>query len=727
LQNTPGLPDTAWLARTGWTQHFAGSDLNALALQTQHPGPQDENDIDHLLSVLVQECKSYFAQAVKIASTSSHALLRWARSTSSTVCSPAPFRFVQPLTFNRYIRYWTRLLCYLFHSSMPDASSQNLLLLNAEQQKTLSNLICETESYALGYCQSPAQLHTAIHHLCLSLIQQYLPRSNMESPLLHFLGCLGIDKRTGSFRTPSTYTSILAGFIYGCRIILIYESHLLVSFTKSNDILSQFKTLQINWLTATSEHPFGDILNLLGYGVKCCTEFREPIIHWFDGHDCLVYCGQQLEISLLSMMIQELINHAYSIGLKDFLWNSSDLSTLELSKVYDQLGNRTVGYSVLHDPRNSSILNPRHLINRFLDSTPSNSSLFVQKPCPKTGKKVRHVVQSVFEQILHASEIFLELLMVLTQLCCGQPPRGTELLSTLICNTATHQRHLFVFNGELAIITNYNKSQSVIGKGTLILRTLPNCLSKLWLCYLAYTKPILRFTEDTLYKQLQLSGRISSRTKSRFFHTRPIYSSTTPPEINNLLFHSRQKPWETQRTTDLLRYYAEDYLSFDNLSISVYRHIAISIYRKRIGHAILIGDMDKEEQSIPAAIRQARHSRATSRRFYATEITEFNLLDSQTMKLFQHTSQAWHQHFDLNHYIPSLVEFSSAMHLRLNPPIGCKVPLRLYPRGQISHLIQLASQPHIPQTHPRTFNYSLVHIMISPTPRFCPSEYLKYT
>lgn len=724
-----GVHDGPWLMRTGWTKHFNGHDTYSLALQTQHPGPYDENDMDLIFSVVVDAGYRYFELIHDKAQTSSHSLLRWARSVSTTDCSPAPFRFVQsPATFKRYARYWTRFLCYLCRSTLPEASSQPLLILDTNQVRLRDDLIVQAENYYHGYSTSRADLQTTIHKLFLAFIKQYMPRSSFQSPIIQYLACLGIDIRKRSFRQPSTYTPILAGFVYCIRIILIYEAHSQVDTLGSADILGIFKEMQSVYLAAVSEYPFGEILNLLAYGIKCCTEVKDPMIQWTRDGESLFYCGEHLEIANIGTMMQELADSAYSIGLKYFGWQELDLVHLDLSKLHDELGNRQVGYSFLNDIRNTASLNPRKILMRFLSTTVPVSPLFTVSRNPVSGKRQSIVRPDEFEKLLQAMEIFLELLLVLTHLSCGQPPRGTELLTVLVSNTVTHQRHIFLVNGELAILTRYNKSQAVLGKEKPILRTLPPCISQLWILYLAFTKPLILFAETTFNKQVNCeSNRARISPGYTAFHTLPMYTSTTPPSISNLLFHSRQKKWITDRMTRLLRYYTADYLSFDNLCVSVYRNIAISIYRKRLQHVSLMEDIEKERQTLQIAIEQAGHSRNTSRRFYATEVTEFNIMDSDIRQIFQETSQAWHQHFGLNSYSVSQSVFTPAMYARLNPPLGSKVPLRLYPLQR--NRLHLSSDLVMDHSAPRyrSFTSPLRHILIERPLAFKASDYTDYS
>ena len=694
-----GVPDTLWLSRTGWTHHFEGHDLHLLALQTELPGKQDENDMDHLFRSIVNAAQEYFARAASVSSSSSHAILRWTRSVTVTDCSPTPFRFVQsPATYQRYTRYWARLLCFLCRSYLPDSASHDLLILNKNQLLCRERLIIEAENYVSSGEESNERLQQSIHQLFLSLIGQYLPESKFESPIIHFLACMGIDINSGTLRLPRTYTPILAGFVYCMRIIVLYEAHEQARQTGTRDILIIFKTMQAQWLTAASEFPFGDILNLLGYGQKCCQEVKKSVIHWTSDAETLVYRGQQLEIENISTMVKELSNVAYSIGLQYFGWSEHDLINLDLHALHDELGNYDAGYSFLHDSRNTGYLNPRQMLNRFLSSDAPSTRLFAYFRSTSGRRKQRYVVLTAFEKLLQAIEIFLEILMVLTQLSCGQPPRGTELFAVLVANTAAHPRNVFLIKGRLTIVTNYNKSQAVIGRENRILRTLPTSLSKLWILYLAFTKPVIWFAEEHVHNQLNISNANTALSTPIGYHTHGLIKSTTPHTTRNLLFHSRQKPWKSGRLSKILVYYSADYLSFDNLCISAYRHIAIAIYRKRIQHVKLVADIRKAGKHTPIAVRQAGHSITTSYRHYANDNDELSSLDSETIELFQAASVEWHQHFHLDTLLLRQIEIPGSIQFRLDPPIGSKVPLRLRPfeqRNLISTTTQhnLNSQP----------------------------------
>lgn len=355
------------------------------------------------------------------------------------------------------------------------------------------------------------------------------------------------------------------------------------------------------------------------------------------------------------------------------------------------------------------------MFNRFLSSDTPPTRLFAYSNSTSGNRKQRFVVLAEFEKMLQAIEIFLEILMVLTQLSCGQPPRGTELFAVLVANTPAHPRNVFLINGRLTIVTNYNKSQAVIGRENRILRTLPSSISKLWILYLAFTKPLIWFVEETLHNQLNTSadGRCESSLQIGY-HSRGIIKSTTPPTTRNYLFQSRQKRWKSGKLSKILGYYSADYLSFDNLGISAYRHIAIAIYRKRIRHVQLAGDMRQAGESTPIAVRQAGHSLNTSYRHYAKDIDELSALDSHTIELFQAASVEWHQHFHLHTHFLQEIDIPASIQFRLQPPIGSKVPLRLYPFEQRN----LISLPTIVNFHPQPVyrqkkNQFLDYILIS--------------
>lgn len=197
-----------------------------ITLQTLLPNVHDPNHPHRIYALILQTADFYFQKAADIAATSSHALLRWTRSVTTTECSPAPFCFVQsPATFKRYVRYWSRLLCYLCRSYEHEAISNKLLILTCEQEFLREQLLLEAEEFLVSEQDSTANLECAIHRILFTLLKQYLPENAMSSPLLHVVACLGIDIATGSFRQPNTYTPILAGFIYCARLIVIYEAH----------------------------------------------------------------------------------------------------------------------------------------------------------------------------------------------------------------------------------------------------------------------------------------------------------------------------------------------------------------------------------------------------------------------------------------------------------------------------------------------------------------------
>jgi hypothetical protein len=100
---------------------------------------------------------------------------------------------------------------------------------------------------------------------------------------------------------------------------------------------------------------------------------------------------------------------------------------------------------------------------------------------------------------------FLELLSLAVYIAGGQPARGPELLSTRWRNGVLQDRNLYVIDGQVVLVTHYNKSQSEWDKPKVVIRFLPEAIRQLVAAYLLYVLPLQAMLQSALGKPLSAS------------------------------------------------------------------------------------------------------------------------------------------------------------------------------------------------------------------------------
>ena len=87
---------------------------------------------------------------------------------------------------------------------------------------------------------------------------------------------------------------------------------------------------------------------------------------------------------------------------------------------------------------------------------------------------------------------FREALMVLVHVWGGQPGRGPEVTTLRHCDTLQVMRNIFIYDGQVMIITDRDKMKAIRDNGRKVARFVPERIGRMMVAYIAWLLPAER-------------------------------------------------------------------------------------------------------------------------------------------------------------------------------------------------------------------------------------------
>ena len=260
----------------------------------------------------------------------------------------------------------------------------------------------------------------------------------------------------------------------------------------------------------------------------------------------------ELRLPAWRQALQALLREAISILDTDLLFGLGGLIDRPADSLQDNMAELRPGQCFLDDPRNGLHAVRDDVVNQLL-KTPELRLRFVEeRPPSNSGAEPFDTVvgnRLQMDSYLHANQRFLQLLAVLMIMTGGLPPRRKELLGISWCNQET-PRNIYIYDGLLAIITSYHKSQWRVGSRP-VARFLAPCLGDVLIRYLIYVPPVLRFFSHCMQSQCP----------------------------RGFLFSSGEGVWPPTRLSAATKLHTKRVLGFP-IRLRQWRHIAIALDRR---------------------------------------------------------------------------------------------------------------------------------------------------
>jgi len=270
-----------------------------------------------------------------------------------------------------------------------------------------------------------------------------------------------------------------------------------------------------------------------------------PRIRWSADKKTMYFDGKPLAMTRIRDFISKLIDIAEGLLCKELLC-CKNLRGLDLTKLQDDMNNQTNGFSFLDEPHNG-LSGGRERVVANLKQLPVWKTM--------TGIKDGRIYFRSKEVIKYTSKVeaFLEYLLILIHLTGGQPARGTELTTIRYRNVLQNLRNIYIEDGQVMVVTEVHKSQTIMDAPRVISRFLPSRVGQLLVIYLTDILPFRRMID------------------------RESMASTP----KGFLWADKKGIWDTNRMCKALVRETSVHLGH-RITVADYRHIAIGIDRMHI-------------------------------------------------------------------------------------------------------------------------------------------------
>lgn len=477
--------------------------------------------------------------------------------------------------------------------------------------------------------------------LCMEFIKQTFDNES-ESPLCHFLAVLGIRPKGAGFYPPYNYTPMLAGMLWVNRLLTLEYAlpkrhyRTLTAWKHRSSIplgrkrLEHLNEVRVECLLDESCTPSARMGKLMGKGIYLTKKHgRPPNIRWDKDGKTIYIKGVVCKVTDINKLVKELVKAATDLMEDELLFGTCIPPTLDLKKLpIDEMTDFTNGHWVTEKLSNSEIGGALYMI-KFADTITGDKSLRGINGKDWNWKRVA--------SYLEKKTTFLEILMAITFLTGGQPPRGPEIGSIRFRNTIKDIRNIFVdADGNVFYVISYNKSRAISNDSFHIARYLPEEVGRLLMLYTTYIRPFAH----SLYNDLQRA-----------------MGKPTVDDDGDYLFCDDGKPttcWTGPQLSKILQRETGNRLQY-KINIWMWRHIAVSItrkYVKQIAAHFSRNDKECREQKLQTLnylldlmfAYQCGHSLLTHLTCYGINAAFNSTLQPDLLEWFRVISHAWHRH-----------------------------------------------------------------------------------
>jgi superfamily II DNA helicase RecQ len=646
---------STWVREMGWAEHFDKKQIRQIYLASLMPrsantrvpayrrNDETMGEVDMVLMRLGGSFDRIMLRCAVRLKLVPHETLRWLNSIDPMKPAARPFTLKEnEKSMYRYRQFMKRCLVYCSRAAQVgrnEARLQHQIEWTDEQWRLLEQVNAELTRLGPVRDDIPAEeraeregeLDQGVFRYCMSMLRQQVAFKLYVNPLLHFAAVLGINNPTGGWAEPKHYTASLAGLVW-CSRMLMLEDVFQDSPDDPNevtvDMVEHFKAQQRQWLADGTNSPFSTMIRWMTYGKG----FRKKEggmakVLWEDNGEALRYMGQRIKVVDFVDAANAAVTDLEAM-LDQFVFGSwkEVSSRIDLSRIVDSLIYGGPDSSFATDPRNAW-LEPGFA---FLAER-GRASMWRRDGGWKPKEVRAH---------LRLLKRIKRLLLATIHIWAGQPGRGMEMATIKHCGTQQVPGNVFVFDGQVMIITDRDKSRAIRGLGRKVARFLPERVGKMVVAYIVWFIPF----EEMLHDEAGIPGPDETLSSYMFKDARP-------------------GAYGTEQLSEALASLMGEEVGVE-LMVSDYRHVAIGLGRRIKGIIIRrveaeMGEGEEDADGIGADRvtgearegskweyiwdAQATHGSAIAAGHYAVDIRFPNQLQPEKIEHFREISRLWHR------------------------------------------------------------------------------------
>jgi superfamily II DNA helicase RecQ len=527
-----------------------------------------------------------------------------------------------------------------------------------------------------GPTEREAALDRVVFAFCVTSLKQKVTIKPFTNPLLHFTVVLGIDGVRKAWKQARDYTGQLAGLIWCARILMLEdifggeqleeredsmemdeeEDNNDESDEESNpetmgfEAIDHFLVQHREWLADGSFSPFSYMIRIMAYGKgHRKKEGGLARVMWEEDSKALRYLGERISVSKFRAAAYSYVREVEE-RMDKLTWGRWAVlaESLALGLIKDSL--------VFEGPGHSFATNEG---NRWLGPGWRRLSDIITAGGGGSGKgggggkgggkgfwdeKMGRWRARPIKAWLGELHQFKEALLAATHVWGGQPGRGPEIMTIRHCDTQDMARNVFVFDGQVMLVTDRDKTKAIRGIGRKVARFLPDRLGRVMAAYVLWLLPFEKMI-------CAVSG-----------------AAGPAAALGPWLWKDGRKGlWQTAELSKKLTRVTTEHIGV-GLGVADYRHVTIELGRQIRGLIVqqLEVDMTEEadwdngrsyEDPMTGEAReqkrveyvwdvQATHGSAIARQHYALNIQFPDQLQPQMVANFREISRLWHRYLE---------------------------------------------------------------------------------
>lgn len=424
------------------------------------------------------------------------------------------------------------------------------------------------------------------------------------------------------FRPASSISTDLGRVDYIARVLLHHHTLSVPIASRDRDAVRQHFEDPKELLHATPTPYLNVVWTRQLFSKESASSASSVDVEYMDTKGELIRVKRcYVTLDVIGQVVRHLASRCWTMLQQDLMFGMTWPRLASDHCLVDDFSRKSPGFSFVQHPANSFGDSVDTLLMLTAMGDPDLCRRF-QFSMDRFGKVTGQA--TALQRYQASADSFRDMLMVLVLLTVAGPPRGTELLSTLVVNTESALRDLFVSANRMSLVNLYNKTNAITGSVTAVPRRLPAAVSELLVHYLVLVRPFEVFVDMARYP-----------------------SSPCPLFKTHLFLYKREKT-PSSRLSQVLTEAFEGF-GCSGMNISTYRHVS-KAFGRQLGLAFDDFDFgldESDEAEEQLFEEQWGHSVGVAKAHYGRVTHGWQGLDPNRTLNSNGVSDRWHAHLGI--------------------------------------------------------------------------------